>query len=142
MPPNGSRFAGLGVLALALFGALALPAAGHASDGSGGVNTGVDHTCAIDAADEIKCWGTDQGGSVNDPNAETGKFKAINSTWYHTCAIDAAAEIECWGLDSGGPTNGSVSGPNAETGKFKAIGTGFEHTCAIDAADEIECWGE
>ena len=133
------------MLTLALFGALVLPAAGHASDGSGGVSAGGTHTCAIDALDSISCWGSNGNPAdnrVTGPNGAGGSFKSVSAGEFHTCAIDADDDsISCWG-NNGNPADNRVTGPDTASGPFKSVSAGNEHTCAIDADDDsISCWG-
>jgi len=94
------------------------------------------HSCGIDTAGDIRCWGVDSGandhGQVSD--VPEGPFTDVAAGTHHTCALDLLGSVQCWGLNY----YGQSSSPE---GSFTAISAGEYHNCAIDTEDNIQCWG-
>ena len=90
--------AGVGAVITVLVALLA-PTAAQAHDDAGalGLSAGSFHTCAIDAAGSISCWGNDGDGRVSGPDGAAGVFTAVSAGSFHTCALDSAGSISCWG---------------------------------------------
>jgi alpha-tubulin suppressor-like RCC1 family protein len=113
------------------------------------------HTCAITAADDLYCWGSNDmgqlgagtvGGSVNAPNFVTGNFSKVVSGARHSCGIDNSNNLMCWGSNSAGQLgDGTVieSGtPTTIAGdSFAGVSAGSSHTCAITTGNVLKCWG-
>ena len=79
------------------------------------VSTGDWHTCAIDSAGALKCWGYNTNGQVGD----------------NTVTIEGS-------LDENKRVPVQVSGL---TSGVTAVSAGGSHTCAIDSAGALKCWG-
>ena len=98
------------------------------------ISAGQSHSCAIDTAGAIKCWGLNAAGQADAP--EGGGYTAISAGWDHSCAIDTAGAIDCWGANGAGqadaPKGGGYTAISAGPGSF---------SCAIDTAGAIDCWG-
>ena len=61
-----------------------------------GVATGDAHSCSINAADTLACWGSNASGQLN--NIPSGGFKQVAAGGTHSCAIKSAdASLACWG---------------------------------------------
>jgi alpha-tubulin suppressor-like RCC1 family protein len=118
-----------------------------------------NHTCALTANGEVKCWGSNEYGQLgNGTNTDsstpvdvrglTGDVIAIAAGWHHTCALIASGGVQCWGSnDYGGLGDGTktfssipvdVSGL---TGDVIAIAVGGWHSCALAAGGGVKCWG-
>ena len=104
------------------------------------VSVGRDHACAVDALQQIFCWGDNrygQLGNVQQPPTGTplpvaaGSFVSAGAT--HTCAL-AAGQVTCWG-DGVEPRPGQVEGLS-----FVSLDVGDHRSCAIDAAGSVYCW--
>ena len=119
------------------------------------VTSGRSHTCVIDAAQDVLCWGANSSGQLGVPIAQVGRSSvpvrvdiggkaiAIAAGGAHTCAILADGKIVCWGANDRGqlgrgtlvPTGDvkPVSPPDANVTLWKAaevITAGTSFTCA------------
>ena len=95
------------------------------------LSAGQSHTCGIDTAGEVACWGIPSNGQTVPP---PGTFSEVASGWTHTCAINSGGLAECWGSDTHGQATPSG-------GTFAKLSAATYFTCGITTADEIECWG-
>jgi alpha-tubulin suppressor-like RCC1 family protein len=78
------------------------------------VAAGRTHTCAINAAQEVLCWGANGSGQLGVPIAQVarssfpvkvdvgGKAIAIAAGGAHTCAILDTGVVKCWGSNERG----------------------------------------
>ncbi|MCP4465631.1 MAG: hypothetical protein GY813_02625 [Halieaceae bacterium] len=60
------------------------------------VTAGEYHTCALDAAGAVSCWGSNEYGQSTVP-AALGTVVQVTAGDSHTCALDAAGAVSCWG---------------------------------------------
>ena len=95
------------------------------------ISAGGWHSCAIDTAGAIGCWGRNSSGEADGPE---GSYTAISAGGWHSCAIAADQTIACWGANGLGQAD-------APEGSYTAISAGWQHSCAIDTAGAIACWG-
>ena len=117
-----------------------------------------NHTCAIVASGEVRCWGDNGSGQLGNgdynssatPVAVSGLsgVTQISAGDNHTCAVVAGGDVRCWGENGSGQLgNGSTTGkfptPVAVSGLSGAVqvGAGNSHTCAVLAGGEVRCWG-
>jgi len=132
------------------------------------VSAGSTHTCALTAAGEVYCWGSNEYGVLGNSNALGGRVPVLVSgghTWTsvsagadHTCALEDGGAAWCWGVNAYGqlgvPTVpeachafGSAqlcrTSPIAVVSAFGFvdISAGSSHTCALTADGDIWCWG-
>jgi len=133
------------------------------------VSTAAYHTCEIDNARRVTCWGLNGKGEVGvgaisaiaAPTVISGVTDAVQITMgdIHTCVLQANGVIKCWGwngncmmchynLDSGSGVLGDGANltrpyPVQVSGITNAvsIGSGYRHNCAILATGEVKCWG-
>ncbi|MEM9187728.1 MAG: hypothetical protein AAGF12_01030 [Myxococcota bacterium] len=125
------------------------------------VSAGRNHTCAINAAAELWCWGRNAEGQLGIE--ESGELwtvprrvnltsvdsvaagGATDATSGHTCAI-SAGELSCWGDN----TFGQLGTMDARTptvvaglpGPVIAVAAGGRHSCAIVDGGELHCFGD
>ncbi len=79
-------------------GAAAPPGAGFTS-----LSVGPDgHACAVDAAGEVVCWGTETWGELTPPALTGGAWASVSAGGDHTCAVADGGGLGCWGADGAG----------------------------------------
>ena len=126
------------------------------------------HTCAIDNAGTLSCWGANSDGQLGDNSrkdrsvpvqiastASGAAFDEITDACtgaLHTCARRADGSVWCWGgNDAGQVGNGAQSHKPVKRPLRVAIeggvaqGTlscGANHTCAIHDDGSLQCWGD
>lgn len=122
---------------------------------------GAQHSCALDEAGKVHCWGGNDKGQLGDGlpiesdsfRSEPGEVVGLQGvTWIatgrqkHTCAT-TAEETYCWGNNfqgqlGDGTTNDSSS-PKVVGGfgPARVLSVGSNHTCAVNAAGVPYCWG-
>lgn len=97
------------------------------------------HTCRVDGAGAISCWGS--GGS--------GPTRAMSSmTWgvaaglFHTCGISVSATVGCW-VASEDANDRSIVGEWSIPGSGDPVelAVGAEHVCARTDTGRVFCWG-
>jgi alpha-tubulin suppressor-like RCC1 family protein len=76
------------------------------------ITAGFQHTCAIDSADVVWCWGPNGSGALGDGTttdrvapvriASAEKFASLSGGGTATCGISLSGRMFCWGLNSYG----------------------------------------
>jgi hypothetical protein len=121
------------------------------------VAAGLNFTCALMAAGNVKCWGKNDYGELGDdtlpndsnvPHDVTGitTARSIATGCKHACASTQEGSVLCWGWNEKGQV-GDQSIANrghpivvlASGARF--VTAGFEYTCAATDAG-AKCWGE
>ena len=126
------------------------------SSGVSSLATGGSHTCAIDNAGGVKCWGNNSHGqlgtgSLTDSSTPvqvaglTSGARALFLSTYYSCALLDSGAVTCWGGGGqlGGPVN-FTNVPRAVTGLpsgVKSIAAGLSHACALTTQGAVWCWG-
>lgn len=133
---------------------------GQLFSGASAITAGGAHTCAVNSAGGVLCWGLGQNGQLGDgsldshtlPTAVTGLASGVSNLAAgaaHTCALLNSGAVRCWGENSSGQLgiNSIVSQqltPAAVYGlssAVKAIAAGSNHTCALISGGAVKCWG-
>ncbi len=124
------------------------------------VTAGGGHTCAVDVAGQVWCWGRGDHGEIGD-DASTDQplptrialpggvaASSLSAGGQHTCAVDPAGDVFCWGAnDRGqlgiGATGGNVAAPllEAKVSPAMLVAAGGAHTCVELADRRVDCWG-
>lgn len=133
------------------------------------VSAGQNHSCALDAAGAVFCWGYNFNGQTGVPSlgqvwqptaAASGKrFTAISAGNRTTCAVEPGATW-CWGLiNDGGPGSFSLNGDQStgvvrsswaplaiqpSSANYQAVSVGNMHACMqtnVWGFTEINCIG-
>ena len=124
------------------------------------VSAGGSHTCAINATNELHCWGDgiygqlglgESGSPQNTPQHVAGLTSgvvAVSAGGSHTCAIDQEGKLFCWGNGMYGQlglgeSNSQYTPQHVAglTSGVVAVSAGGSHTCAIDREGKLYCWG-
>jgi len=105
------------------------------------LSAGARHTCAIDGADRLHCWGDDSDGQSTVP-ADVPAWRAVAASkgGCHTCGIAMDGGVRCWGCDANYESSGVpvVPGGNA----WISVGAGKGLTCGVASVDRaVRCWG-
>jgi len=131
------------------------------SSGIVAVGAGHYHSCALDRAGGLKCWGWNSNGQLGDGtntnrlspvdvNGLTSGVRAIGSGYHveHTCALTTSGGVKCWGRNAEGQLgDGTTTSRSAPvdvigmTSGIQAVGGGAFHSCAITGAGSLSCWG-
>jgi alpha-tubulin suppressor-like RCC1 family protein len=120
------------------------------------VSAGGAHSCAVDTAGGVWCWGADDrgqlglgvtGAPVTAPAAVAGlagPATGVSAGGAHSCATLAGGSVWCWGAnDSGQLGDGTTVDRPTPAQVARAAGVvsaGALHTCA-SAAGHTSCWG-
>ncbi len=123
---------------------------------------GVGHTCAVDTARRLFCWGNGLSGQLGhgalerrgEPVRVPGCWRAVSAGMAHTCAIGAGGgrpegSLWCWGR----ARRGQLGQPRVPVRPLAApvrvgadadwteVSAGAEHTCGVRAQGQLWCWG-
>ncbi|KDO30344.1 hypothetical protein SPRG_05055 [Saprolegnia parasitica CBS 223.65] len=100
---------------------------------------GFGHTCAINGANRITCWGLNSYGQATPP---TNSFIQVAAYDYHTCALSEFGYPTCWGAAYTQYINYSyVSAVLPATTPMATISAGGLHGCATTLNGTVLCWG-
>jgi hypothetical protein len=120
---------------------------------------GFQHTCAVNSAGAVKCWGKNDKGQIGDnsvtsrlvPTAVDGLvsgYAAVAAGDLHSCVLSAGGGVKCWGYNIDGQLGNSSFAeqhvPVDVTGLGSgviAIAAGYNHTCAVTTTGAAKCWG-
>ncbi len=128
------------------------------------VSAGEEHTCAIDTAGALYCWGLQADGRLGNDSAsnttqpvriDDGPWIAIAAGSRHTCGVQEDGQLFCWGYNGQGQLGDgstdpstelrSVSFPVTSPDGWADVTAGVEHTCALirrtDGEKRAYCWG-
>jgi alpha-tubulin suppressor-like RCC1 family protein len=83
------------------------------TSGVGTIETGWNHTCAVNRGGELMCWGWNFYGQLGDGTTVnqsvparvlflTDGVKHIAVGWGHTCVVTELDMVKCWGLNGSG----------------------------------------
>jgi alpha-tubulin suppressor-like RCC1 family protein len=118
--------------------------------GVSAVARGDRHTCAINAAGDVYCWGNIEfadGAHTTPTNVVLPAAADLLSGYQGSCARLVTGAVMCWGRGRDGangdgtfteemPMPSGVSGVDGATAIARGTGGG----CAI-AAGQLHCWG-
>ncbi len=124
---------------------------------------GESHTCAIDEAGALWCWGANGNGQLGrGPDSSSRlpgpvswrggvQVEMLAAGKDFGCAFGSGGQLWCWGANGNGQLglghrNSSVAEPGTVRGTslemdVKAVSVGGWHACAIDKSGSLWCWG-
>ncbi len=133
------------------------------------VTTGAEHTCALLAAGQIRCWGRNSSGQLgagvpgdigDDESPASAATVAVGGSvvdvvagWFHTCARLDDGAVRCWGRGNNGRLGLSstawvglddlpIDHPPVDIGGVVVqLAAGNAHTCALLDTGAVRCWG-
>lgn len=118
------------------------------------ISIGGTHTCAVDEAGALFCWGYNDSGAVGDGTTQTAFTPAevtdsvalVSAGGTHTCALMSNGSFRCWGLNNYGQIGvGSEPEQLVPTALPSPImgldvACGGHHSCARNLYGSF-CWG-
>ena len=123
------------------------------------VGAGINHSCAINAANRVLCWGTNASGQLGDGTTPTRltpvpvsglnlDVVSLSTNYSQNCAVTSAGAVRCWGYNNNGQLgDGSTTNrlvPVAAAGLTAGITDvtlSWSHSCALTSAGYSRCWG-
>jgi hypothetical protein len=90
------------------------------------------HSCALDEAGAVACWGrsaTEYHGQADPP---PGPFAKVDVGEELSCALDSRGRPTCWGLNRMEPFV-------PIEGEFVELAVDWRHVCGLDGYGEIKC---
>src|SRR3954447_2874166 len=113
----------------------------------GRLAAGAGHTCVVEHAGAVSCWGSNADGQLGDgteidsprPGPVSGLSGAaqLAAGSYHTCALTAAGTVSCWGWNVGGQigdgtnTNRLAAFQVPALPTVAAVAAGSYHSCGL-----------
>jgi alpha-tubulin suppressor-like RCC1 family protein len=121
------------------------------------IATGSAHTCVLDAAGVVRCWGANRNGQLGDDTVEGRhvplEVKLPPARWVaagyvHSCAVARDGAVWCWGYNNRGQLGVVPWVPRSLLPRRVALAeqaltveTGSFHSCATTSSGAIWCWG-
>ncbi|MCA8837835.1 MAG: hypothetical protein K8963_08305, partial [Proteobacteria bacterium] len=127
--------------------------------GWSGMNFGTDSACAIDADEQLYCWGKSvyrlltneiERGIRYVPTAIGDlSWSAVATEDSAICAISTEGRLYCWGYSERGGLGNGVDGRSTLTEptqvgqaeNWRQISTGHQNACAVNEQNQLYCWG-
>lgn len=124
------------------------------------MSAGEEHSCLIDTAGGVWCWGNDNGrlgagtgrGTSSTPVRVlglSGMMEQVAAGSEHTCARRLSGVSYCWGANHRGQLGDRTTVDRAsavpiadlQNLKWLAVSASGGHSCAVDENSAIWCWG-
>jgi alpha-tubulin suppressor-like RCC1 family protein len=124
------------------------------------IAAGWNHTCAILAGGEVRCWGWGYHGALGDGSSGVGDIAStpvivsglsnavqIAAGQDSSCALTTDGTVHCWGYNQygqlGNADTADSSTPVAVSGLTSAVAitAGAWHSCALTSDGSVRCWG-
>lgn len=131
------------------------------SSGVVAISAGSYHTCALNDAGGVKCWGyggdgqigkvqnTNSSGVPLDVSGLSSGVVTVFAGGSNTCAVTSAGAVKCWGKNG----NGQV-GDGSTVDRFEpvtvfglssgavSVAVGDNYACALMNSGGVKCWGD
>ena len=108
-----------------------IPASAASADELPAVDAGHVHTCAINAAASVVCWGNNAYGQSSAP---AGSFTQVSAGYWSSCGVRTDGSAACWGWNGYGQTS-------PPPGAFASVSIGYAHACGLRLDGSVVCWG-
>ena len=129
------------------------------------IDTHMQHTCALSAANDVFCWGSNFHGQLGLQSGLLGettqahlvdngkKYKSVTAGPRHSCALQLTGGLDCWGANREWQVTGqqfigpfvfdtvNPKIPLLNNGAVPFMATGGFGTCAQNVSNQIVCWG-
>ncbi|GIX35138.1 MAG: chromosome condensation regulator RCC1 [Lysobacteraceae bacterium] len=122
------------------------------------IATGGAHSCAVDGAGALYCWGRNDSGQLGDGTMSRrttavavsglgGPVRDLALGDEHSCARTDSG-VYCWGwngygqLGDGSTTSSATPVSVQGLANVVSIHAGAGFSCAIDASGNVYCWGQ
>jgi len=120
---------------------------------------GENHSCALDQAGAVRCWGENDERQLGDGDSYAkrapvevtglgGGVSTIAAGPHHSCALMESGSVRCWGDNNSSQLgDGSAQDRDAPVevqglgGRALAVDGGTEHSCALLEDGAVRCWG-
>jgi alpha-tubulin suppressor-like RCC1 family protein len=135
-----------------------LPAATNVSAGQAPNIFDAQHTCAVDTASQVWCWGANDYGQLGNgttadskvPVQVTGGILAsqVSAGDQFSCAVTLTHTAKCWGDNNYGELGDGTTKDSPAPVKVKnltnvvQVATGYFHACARESNGTVWCWGD
>ena len=122
------------------------------------ISAGTEHTCALLADGEVRCWGVNFTGRLGTGSSDHSVVPLPviglhDAVWIaagagHTCAVDAARGLWCWGRNNHGQIGVGDDRDRLSPARVEVlerameVAAGMFHTCAIRFDGVPYCWGQ
>lgn len=123
------------------------------------VSAGGEHTCAVDDASALYCWGYNGEGELGTGTTENQlsptqvadvggvAWASVSAGQAYTCAVSTGSRLYCWGYNASGQL-GTGDFVNYSTPTLANTSTFFDRvtaanntTCGLSLAGDGYCWG-
>ena len=129
------------------------------------IDTTWQHTCALSAAHDVFCWGSNFHGQLGVNSGLLGEttsarlvdngklYKMVTVGTRHSCALQISGSLDCWGANREFQVTGkqfigpfvfdtvNPIVPLLNNGAVPFMATGGFGTCTQNAGNQIVCWG-
>jgi len=121
------------------------------------LSSGGNHTCAVIANGEVRCWGRNGSGQLGNVATAADSAQPLTATLFvtatavaaggdSTCALQTDGVTKCWGRNAegqlGNGTTTQSTAPVTATGVTATnLAGGFRHMCALLTGGGVSCWG-
>ncbi|MEO7387382.1 MAG: thrombospondin type 3 repeat-containing protein [Gammaproteobacteria bacterium] len=124
---------------------------------SSALAAGGNHSCAVIANGEVRCWGRNASGQLGNVANTGDSAQPLTATLFGTatavavggessCALQTDGVTKCWGRNAegqlGNGTTTASTAPVTATGvTATTLAGGFHHMCALLVGGGVSCWG-